>query len=349
MATPKTEIPLKAIDSSKDSRESARTAKLLDGIKDKSPPWLANIITATKPLLVALYDFIVIASPFLIKGYIVSYSIYEKLPKNVVAMIIGLAFCFFGGFFAVTFAAFEAFKEIGGNDVSNAIKLLRSDFKAVLAANKKDDDEVRSKGIDDSLSAQDLVTRKTMLVLKTVNPEQLNTAVGGLYKGFTGVIVVLKFRFARTIALAMSIAEYMNPLASRFLVPALSVAIPEEYHQWIPTIIKTFCRSIATTVAWRIQRVISTFQSGIKGGLMTARGLVRFMHENKYIDFDDEATYIDEVMGWGLAGCGIYFQIMHGWHLPFLLNIFMFPLHISEHLLIWAVTWMDSPVLEAHP
>jgi hypothetical protein len=345
--TSTTADPVTKATSSRDVRDAARMEKLLAGFKYKSPPWLSNLLTTLSPALKACHSFLLFAGPYLIQAYLVAYKIYEKLPKNVVTMILGLAFCFFGGFFAVTFAAVEAFKEIGGDDVWSAIDSLKRDVRAVLIASKKDDDEDKDgNGIKDvhKLTAQELVTRKVSLALKTVNPEQINTAVAGLYKGFTGVVVVLKFRFARTIALALSIAEYMRPLAMRFLAPALAMAIPAEYHQWISTIISVFCRTIATSIAWKIQRLISTIQAGIKGGLMFSRALVRFLHENEIIDFDDEATFMDEILGWVVAAMGIWFQIEHGWHLPFILNIFLWPLHIAEHVLIWSVTWMDTPM-----
>jgi hypothetical protein len=38
---------------------------------------------------------------------------YSKLPTNVVAALYGLCLCFFGGFFPMSLAAYEAFKQTG--------------------------------------------------------------------------------------------------------------------------------------------------------------------------------------------------------------------------------------------
>lgn len=127
--------------SSRDIRDAARMKKLLAGFNDKSPPWLTNILTTLSPALEVSHSALLIAGPSLVEACLVACRIYEKLPKNVVTMILGLAFCFFGGFFAVTFAAIEAFKEIGGDDVRSAIDSLKRDIRLVLFASKKDDDE----------------------------------------------------------------------------------------------------------------------------------------------------------------------------------------------------------------
>lgn len=46
-----------------------------------------------------------------------------------------------------------------------------------------------------------------------------------------GVLVVLKFRFAKVIALAVSIGNNLRPIVAKIFGPALSFVIPKDYHQ----------------------------------------------------------------------------------------------------------------------
>jgi hypothetical protein len=97
---------------------------------------------------------------------------------------------FFGGRFAVTFAAIEAFRTLGGSDVYDAIEDLKLDFHAYRDASKKDDElDEDGNGVRDvkELRSHELVSRKTMLALRSVDPVRCNHALGGLYKGFAGV------------------------------------------------------------------------------------------------------------------------------------------------------------------
>ncbi|CAN0532391.1 unnamed protein product, partial [Scytosiphon promiscuus] len=49
--------------------------------------------------------------------------------------------------------------------------------------------------------------------------------------------------------------------------------------KWIAPMINYFCKFVAMTVAWWIQRFISTVQSAIKGGLLFSRSLMCMISE----------------------------------------------------------------------
>lgn len=50
-----------------------------------------------------------------------------------------------------------------------------------------------------------------------------------------GVLVVLKFRFAKVVALAVSIGNHMRPIVAKVFGPALAFVIPRDYHQVQPS------------------------------------------------------------------------------------------------------------------
>ncbi|CAN0373046.1 unnamed protein product, partial [Ectocarpus fasciculatus] len=110
-----------------------------------------------------------------------------------------------------------------------------------------------------------------------------------------GVLVVLKFRFAKVIALAVSIGNNLRPIVAKIFGPALAFVIPREYHQWIAPMINYFCKFVAMTVAWWIQRLISTVQSAIKGGLLFSRSLMYFVSEVTPLKLDPDNSFLDEV------------------------------------------------------
>ena len=73
------------------------------------------------------------------------------------------------------------------------------------------------------ISQQELITRKTMLFLKTVDPKRLTVAISGLNSGFLAVIATLKLQFAKAITLGNAIGEMLEKPAMRFVLPALEV------------------------------------------------------------------------------------------------------------------------------
>merc|ERR1712070_470222 len=142
--------------------------------------------------------------------------------------------------------------------------------------------------------------RKVHLALVSVDPNQLNGAMEGLYTGWIAVVAVLKVQFAKTIALGAAIGAFIFKPASRVASPILVHIVPADYHKWIPSIIKWFCKSVAISIAWYIQRVISALHSAIRGGLLFSRGILNFANKRGYISFNDEESYLDEIVGWGL-------------------------------------------------
>ncbi|CAN0019210.1 unnamed protein product [Ectocarpus fasciculatus] len=319
-------------------------------VAGKSPPWLANFLRAFAPFVTLTFTIANIVGPVVVKFYALLYKVYKILPVNVLGMIYGLVMCFFGGFFHVTIAAIEAFNMTGGEKVMLCVHDLKQDIKALHYASKEDDKrDDDHDGIPDvkQISPEKLLTRKTALALRVVNPDRATNAITGIWQGYMGVLVVLKFRFAKVIALAVSIGNNLRPIVAKIFGPALAFVIPREYHQWIAPMINYFCKFVAMTVAWWIQRLISTVQSAIKGGLLFSRSLMYFVSEVTPLKLDPDNSFLDEVLGWTLAACGAYFQTSINWDLPWAVDLVLWPAYLLETFLKWSVTWMDVPAQPA--
>ncbi len=98
-------------------------------------------------------------------------------------------------------------------------------------------------------------------MLRTIDPVRFSDALEGLCSGIFGVLVVLKFQFARTVNLAVSIGNYMRPLAAAFVAPEMGKVTPVEYQQWIMPCINYGCKAIAVSVSWYIQVRSARFSS----------------------------------------------------------------------------------------
>jgi hypothetical protein len=221
---------------------------------------------------------------------------------------------------------------------------LMGQLKKVAELNKLDDQEDKDHdGIADvqQIDAKQLAKRKLLMILKSVDPDQFSRALGGLYSGYMGILVALKFQFARTIALANSIGDAMRPLAGKVLAPGLLATVPAEYHQWVNYGIKFGCKATARMIAWRVQMIISTVQSGIKGGHILATNLYLYLQELGRVSKGVDDTYADDVAKWSFAVMGIYFQIMKGGRIPFPFSMMMWPVSVVERILEWNVTWVS--------
>ncbi len=93
--------------------------------------------------------------------------------------------------------------------------------------------------------------------------------------------------------------------------------------------------------------MLSSYHSAITGGLMFSRNTLSYF---KVIPSDAFSSSSDSTKGddflhrclvgllaYAVAALGIYFQLSLGFHLPFPLNIVLFPFTAVEYLLMWMV------------
>jgi len=320
--------------------EDSRIASLIQATAGKAPPRLASFLSAISPIVVILGNVFGFFLPFLATAWNYLQTVYSNLPSNIIQAILGVLMCFFGGAFPVTISAVEAWKLCGWESTKEHLTILANEARLIMAESQKDDaEDLDGDGVADvkQISSQALIQRKIRLVLIKVNPEHVNAAVGGILVAWVGVCASLRVEFARVITLAAAIGDQLLKPTAYVVAPGLSYIMAPEYHKWIPTLINALCKTVAMTVAWWVQTVISAIHSSIRGGLMCSRGVINFLNQRGIISFNDEDSYLDEVLGWGLALLGLYFQATNRFAVPFPLSLFMWPITVVEWGIRWAI------------
>jgi hypothetical protein len=189
-----------------------------------------------RPVLDVIYFLI----PLMIKHGRMVKTLYLKLPQNMINFFIGFIFCFFGGMYPVLFAAVEAADQGGRETVVAALTDIANEASVILEESKKDDEvdtDGNGKADVDDLAGKDFVSRKTMLVLRKMNPAKVDKAMNSIYKVWLSVAAVLSIEFARAIAMALAIADFLKMPVDRFIAPTIQVAVPDEYDKWVPIIL----------------------------------------------------------------------------------------------------------------
>ena len=185
-----------------------------------------------------------------------AYHLFQKLPQNALLFAYGSVFCFFGGTFPTLFAAIQAAEYGGRQKVLAALSDLSEEALIVINESKKDDDvDANKDGKKDSeqLSQSEFFANKTRLVLKKVNPEKIDQAISSMYSVWLSVAAVLSIQFARTIAMALSISDFLKKPIDRFITPTVNIAVPKDYEKWVPVVMSWIVKGIAMTIAWKIQ------------------------------------------------------------------------------------------------
>ena len=146
------------------------------------------------------------------------HATWKKIPYDTSTFLIGVVFCFFGGLYPTLFAALQAAKHSGITTVRVALSALANEALVIIEESKKDDDvdsDRDGKKDVDQISNREYVLRKSRLIMAKMNPEKVDSAVASIYKVWLAVAAVLKIQFARTINMALAIAEFINkPVSS---------------------------------------------------------------------------------------------------------------------------------------
>lgn len=327
--------------STKDETKDEAPVKTPLSTKDKLNDSAQILAQVARPVFKAFTH----ALPHIVSFTAIAYEWYSKLPVEHTKILIGSVFCFFGGVYPTLFAAFEAAKHGGLEDLKSAVKDLTDEALVVVEESKKDDDlDEDNDGIKDvnQISNKEYMMRKINLVIVKINPEKVDRALGTIYKVWLSVVAVLAVEFATTIALAISISEFIKKPLNRYVAPIVQIATPDEYDKWIPVIFGWFTKAIAISIAWYIQAVISAVTSALIGALMISRAVLTLWrrHEmgEKFIPEDLAETQMDEMFAYVLAAFGVYFQIKMNFNVPFPLNIPLFPFECAEYYIRWSIT-----------
>jgi len=299
-----------------------------------------------------LIQAITFALPIIINYTIIAHKWYSVLPIEHINILIGAIFCFFGGVYPALFAAIEAAKHGGWEDLKQAIIDLSEEAMVIIEESKKDDElDEDGDGEKDvnQINNKEYIMRKGNLVLVKINPQKVDKALVTLYKVWLSVLAVLTVKFAATIALALSISEFIKKPLNRYIAPIVQKATPDDYDKWVPVIFGWFTKSFAISIAWYIQAVLSAVTSSLIGALMISQALITILRRKnstaeKWLPKDLDSTEIDEGVSYGIAALGVFVQFKMNFGVPFPLNLLLFPFEIAEYCIRWSITSVPTSV-----
>lgn len=263
----------------------------------------------------------------------------EYNPEAIVGMFVGFMLAFFGGFFIVTVAMVEAFRQGGSANMFKNIEFLNNQIKAVKAANDHDDvKDEDGDGIPDvqQITKDQLAQRKLRVAFNAMDPFIVQEALGALWTSTLSAASTVKLQFARTIALGISIGDTLYRPIGRYVIPLVEGFTDPTYHKWYPSVFGYICRMFGASLAFQIQRILSTVSTGLRGGHMMIDSFASFCETRGLTYLSD--GYLDDILAWVLVALGIYSQLFLFTYLPFIIKLMFFPAFITEWILTMLVT-----------
>ena len=296
----------------------------------------ASFVEAQIPAVLALYERLA--------------KLWQKAeryqPLQYVGILVGIIMVFFGGTFAATIAAVEAFRQIAWKDCKVNAARLWQQYQVADQAAAKDEAEHDAAGLPASGPERDAALRRRALVIfKAVDPEIVSNSTSAIWSGLFAVVCSLRVKFAHAVALGAAIGDMTTSLVHRHLEQLVQDMVDPSLHKYIPFVSSWLCRSFAISMAWVLQRIIVAFHSALRGANLVVKGFVQVLVDRKLLDPaklppPESARYHSVI--YAIAGFGFLCQLRSGFSLPFPLNLLLMPFTMFEWGLTLVVgTWNE--------
>jgi hypothetical protein len=270
--------------------------------------------------------------------------VYGKLkpyhPEEFVPVLIGMTLCFFGGCFATTIAAVEAFRACGYYTVKECVLIIYQDQKRVVKKWIEDDKKDENHdGVADvkEMTDDELARHKFLLIVQTVDPNQLGKALTGINTGILAVLASLQVRFAKALTLGSALGNTIYKMGEATVIPDLEKKTDKKFRKWVRPVAMYSCRFVGFMFAMTIWRMIMAIHSSTTGAQMACSALMAYAIRHKYVKVKDNGINTKSkeffIVTSGIAIAGFYWQVSNGFRLPFPLNFFLLPLTVLESVL----------------
>jgi len=287
------------------------------------------------------------ATPLVYKGIETYERLYAELqpygPDQIIQMLTGLGMMFFGGFFITTVAVIEATDQSGREKLLKNLRKLKGQIDAVRQANDEDDalDE-DGDGVQDvkQITQAELGMRKMLVFARACDPNVVAKSFSSMYAILMAVTATLQVKFARTFSLGASIGDVLAKTTLKFVVPPLKEMVPEEFHKWIPPVSQYICRFIGISIAFSVNRILSTVHTAIRGARLATDGFTKWCEARNLHYLSD--GYLDDAFAFLLAGIGVFGQLFVWNRLPLLIKLLLFPATFTEWVLSMLVSMQVS-------
>ena len=155
------------------------------------------------------------------------------------------------------------------------------------------------------------------------------------------MVAVLRIQFAQAVTLGSALGNTLSDMSKATVQPQLEALVDPEYKKWVAPVLRYGIKSVAVTIAFFIQRVMSSFHSSTRGSQLLLKGAKQQLTAmDKPVPlFLDEKNPNFKFVATGLAVFGFILQLYMGFGVPFPLNLLLLPVTMLEHFLMMFVSY----------
>ncbi|EPY25598.1 hypothetical protein STCU_06645, partial [Strigomonas culicis] len=210
--------------SSSASASNPPCQKLVSILQEKYPTHKDHIDRAQRVLQHLITAFCVV-SPYAARGwqqlaalraaFVGADGTVGGLPlSDVLPLFMGLVFCFFGSSFLLLFTVAATVRLVCWDVVRASGAVLLENYRVAWQEHKRDeqrDDDGNGIPDVDEIDTNAYIARKVRVFVKSIDVQQVSTAVQALLAGVMSVVATLRVGFAKRLTLSASLANALAP------------------------------------------------------------------------------------------------------------------------------------------
>ena len=323
-------------------RVDTQTLAALAKFWDKAQPHLAHI----KPILTKAIPVIVN------RGQQGASLVKRYYTEDAGRFMWNFILVFFGGQFALTIMAIQAFKLTGSVVIEKSMSQLREQFETAMARFQKDPDareifDANNDGVisleevyqavmamlnGETSSIRDKNRRLVSICMRCIDPQRLTEAATGFMMGSLAVIATLRSNMAKSFAIGTKIGEHLAQFLGARVQKPLYEIYPE-HKKWVDVGLKSGSALVGIIVSFLLTRVINALNCALQGAEALSVILLDFAHRRGKLLSVRHGDALVQAFVLAMIFVGVTTQVKSGFRLPWYLKLLMLPAVVSENLL----------------
>lgn len=325
-------------------------------------------VTDTKPNLVNIAKFWEKAEPHLtkIRPYLdkvipllsQAASTASHVGRNVILphytdemgrVMWNVILVFFGGQFALTIMAIQAFKMTGSVMIRNSLAQMRESYHDAMAK-LSSDPEARSlfdANGDGNVSLEELGqavlatltkngggrSRQIVAVcLKCIDPNKIVDSVSGFMVGSMAIVAILRSQIAKCVSIGAQIGTHIASFIRARSEKSLYEKYPE-HKNWIDASLRSGSALVGIIISFMLVKVVNSFNCALQGAEGLSKQALAFAHRRgKLLSVKPNDNAV-QALAMALVFVGVTWQVKTKFGCPWYLKIILLPAVISENLL----------------
>ena len=259
---------------------------------------------------------------------------------------------FFGGQFALTIMAIQAFNIAGASMIRSSLAQLRTSYyqameklrsdpeaKAVFDANGDGVVELDEVGMavltsltNESKEKREKSMKMVSICLRAIDPHRISEAFTGFIMGLMAVIATLRSNMAKCISVGAKIGEHITDLLKTRAQKPLYEKFPQ-HKQWVDVGLQSSSTLIGVVFSLMLVKVVNAFNCALDGSRGLTNQLIRYAHSKGRLLSVNESDRSVRAVVIGIAFVGVMTQLKAAFKCPWYLKLVLLPAVLSENIL----------------